>query len=160
MPTLISHVWKPSNARALTIDSFLPVPRGTTAVTPLTLNWPVKDPADVLDYQLDIGPALTGNADDAIQDVDITIDPSQPGDLSADNILADGSRIVIWFSAGQAGVTYTVTAQIVLTSGRSIQRSILLPVLALSTPSAPADAITSSANSPLTDQNGNPISSM
>src|ERR1700733_6099145 len=124
MVTLVSHVWKPSKTRTLTIDSFVPVPRGSTATVPTMLSWPAKDPGDTLDYQLDIEPALVGNEGDTIDSVDIDVDPSQPGDLSLDNTAADGYKIVIWLSSGQAGVTYNVTVKAALASGRTIQRTI------------------------------------
>lgn len=157
MPTLVSHVWKPSNARLITIDSFVPVPRGTTATAPTPLSWPSKDPGDILDYQIDIEPAIIGNEGDSIESVDIDVVPSQPGDLSADNITADGYRIVIWLSNGQAGMTYIVTVVATMASGRTLQRSILLPVVAMSVPSFPPNAIETTTQDPLTDQNGNPI---
>src|SRR6201999_3117210 len=109
MATLVSHIWKPSKSRTITIDSFVPVPRGTSANVPTLLSWPFKDPEDILDYQLDIEPALVGNEGDTVESVDVEIDPSQPGDLTLDNVAADGYRIVIWLSSGQAGVTYNVT---------------------------------------------------
>jgi|ERR1700677_4430751 hypothetical protein len=157
MATLVSHVWRPSKSRILTIDSFIPVPRGSIAIAPTPLCWPSKDPADTLDYQLDIEPALVGNEGDSIDSVDITIDPSQPGDLSLDNVSADGYKIVIWVSAGQASITYNITVKASLASGRTLQRSILLPVVALSLPSVPVNAIETTTQDPLTDQNGNPI---
>jgi hypothetical protein len=159
MATLVSHVWKPSNARTITIDSFVPVPRGSAAIAPAPLNWPSKDPGDILDYQLNLEPALIGNEGDSIESVDIDADPSQPGDLSIDNVTADGYKIVMWLSAGQAGVTYTVTVVVALASGRTLQRSMLLPVVALSSPSVPANAIQTTTQDPITDQNGNPITS-
>jgi hypothetical protein len=126
-------------------------------MAPTPLSWPSKDPGDILDYQLDIEPALIGNEGDAIESVDVDVVPSQPGDLSTDNITADGYRIVIWFSGGQAGTTYSVTALITMASGRTLQRSIYLPVVAMSLPSVPANAIETTTLDPLTDQNGNPI---
>jgi hypothetical protein len=157
MATLVSHIWKPSKARSITIDSFVPVPRGTTAAAPTPLNWPSKDPGDILDYQLDIEPALIGNEGDTIESVDIDVSPSQPGDLSTDNVTADGYRIVVWLSSGQAGVTYIVTVIVTMASGRTLQRSILLPVVAMSSPSVSANAIETTTHDPITDQNGNPI---
>jgi hypothetical protein len=157
MVTLVSHVWRPSKSRILTIDSFIPVPRGSIAIAPTPLSWPSKDPGDTLDYQLDIEPALVGNEGDSIDSVDISIDPSQPGDLSLDNVSADGSKIVLWVSSGQASITYNVTVKASLASGRTLQRSILLPVVALSLPSVPVNAIETTTQDPLTDQNGNPI---
>src|SRR5271165_1129000 len=128
MATLVSHVWKPSRTRTMTIDNFVPVPRGSIAAAPTLLSWPSKDPGDILDYQLDIEPALVGNEGDTINSVDIDVNPNQPGDLSLDNIAADGYKVVIWLSAGQAGVTYNVTVKVALASGRTLQRTILLPV--------------------------------
>jgi len=157
MSTIVSHVWKPSNTRVLTIDSFIPVPRGSSASPPFALSWPSKDPGDTLDYQLDIEPAVIGNQGDTIESVDIEVFPNQPGDLSIDNVAADGYRVIIWMSGGQAGVTYNVTAKVCLASGRALQRSMLLPVIALSSQSIPANAIESTTEDPLTDQNGNPI---
>jgi hypothetical protein len=157
MTTIVTHVWKPARTRIITIDSFVPVPRGSAAVAPAPLSWPVKDPSDVLDYQLEIAPALVGNDADTIDSVDLDIEPSQPGDLSLDNTLADGSKVVLWLSGGQAGTTYTVTVKVSLASGRVLQRAILLPVLSLSSTASPANAIETSADVPLTDQNGNPI---
>ena len=157
MTTLVSHVWKPSKSRTITIDSFVPVPRGTVAVTPALLSWPSKDPADVLDYQVSIQPALTGNEGDCIESADIDIHPNQPGDLSVDNVSADGATIIIWMSGGQSGVVYTVTIKTALASGRTLQRSIFLPVVALSSPSTPVNAIQTNLAGSLTDQNGNPI---
>src|SRR3984957_18378182 len=66
MSTTLSHVWKPSHARLVTIDSFIPVPRGSSATAPPPLNWPTRDPGDILDYILDIGPAIVGNDGDGI----------------------------------------------------------------------------------------------
>jgi hypothetical protein len=157
MATLVSHVWKPSSARNITIDSFVAVPRGSIATPPMPLSWPTKDPGDILDYQLNIEPALIGNEGDSIESTDVDISPSQPGDLSLDNITADGYKIILWLSGGQAGVIYTVTVRTALTSGRTLQRSILLPVVALSSPSVPSNAIQTTTLDPITDQNGNPI---
>ena len=96
MPTAASHVWRPSSARAVVLDSFVPVPRGSTATTPRPLAWPVKDPADVLDYLFDISAALTGNDGDSIAELDVEIGPNNPGDLTVDSAAADGATAVLW----------------------------------------------------------------
>lgn len=157
MPTPANHTWKPSNARAVVIDSFIPVARGTTAVAPAPLNWPTKDPGDVLDYILDISPAIIGNDGDGIATLDLVISPSDPGDLTLQSSTTDGSRVILWLSEGQAGTVYTITLTMTTVNGRSLVRSVLLPVLSLSVPVIPANALLSAAGSALTDQNGNPI---
>jgi hypothetical protein len=157
MSTPANHAWKPSSARLVTIDSFIPVARGTSAVAPPPLNWPVKDPGDVLDYIFDIGPAIVGNDGDGIATLDVSLTPSNPGDLIVQNTTTDGSRIILWLSQGQAGTIYTITFNISTTNGRSLQRSILLPVLMLSVSVFPPTALITTAGVVLTDQNGNPV---
>jgi hypothetical protein len=157
MSTTVSHVWKPSSARLVLIDSFVPVPRGSSAAAPLPLNWPTKDPGDILDYILDIGPAIVGNDGDGIATVEVSFAPSDPGDLELQSTTADGSRIVLWLSGGHAGTVYTITFLISTINGRSLQRSVLLPVLLLSVPVYPATAIVTASGTVLTDQNGNPV---
>jgi hypothetical protein len=157
MPTIASHVWKPSVARTVTLDAFVPVPRGTTAVVPAPPSWPLKDPGDLLDYQFDIAPALIGNDGDAISTLDITLYPANPGDLALSSTTADGTRAVLWLGCGQPGITYTVTLTIGTQAGRTIARSVLLPVATLANqPPAPCPLLTSNGT-PLVDQNGNPI---
>ena len=157
MPTVAPHVWKPSNARTVVLDAFVPVPRGSIAIAPPPLTWPVKDPADVLDYQFDISPAMTGNDGDAIATLDVTITPNNPGDLILNNAQADGNVAVLWLAEGQPGCAYTVTLMITTVNGRTIQRSVLLPVLYLSTLPIPANALMTDAGVVVTDQNGNPV---
>jgi hypothetical protein len=157
MATIASHVLKPSVARTVTIDSFIAVARGSEAITPPPLNWPAKDPNDILDYQIDFLPAVIGNDSDSIATIDISIAPSDPGDLTAVRSGADGTRAIIWMSGGQSGTIYTVTLLVTTANGRTLQRSILLPVIALSIPAVPASAMQTNTGNVLTDQNGNPI---
>lgn len=157
MSTTVSHVWKPSHARLVRVDSFIAVPRGTAAIAPPPLNWPTKDPGDVLDYILDIGPAIVGNDGDGISTLSVSVAPSNPGDLVVQSTTADGSRIILWLRDGQAGTVYTITFSITTVNGRSLQRSVLLPVLMLSVPPVPPNALLTTAGVLLTDQNGNPV---
>ncbi len=157
MPTTATHVWRPSAARTITLDAFVPVPRGTVASTPALLSWPLKDPSDLLDYQFDIAPALIGNDGDAIATLDIAINPSNPGDLSLSSTAADGTRAVLWLSGGQPGTVYTVTLTIGTQAGRVVARSVLLPVATLAVPPLPAGTILTNVGGVLVDQNGNPV---
>lgn len=137
MPTPASHVWKPSTARTVVLDCFIPVPRGSTAIAPPPLNWPTKDPADVLDY--------------------VSIEPANPGDLTLDSATTDGPVAVLWLSGGQSGTVYTINLTIGTVNGRTINRTILLPVLYLSVPPVPSNALVTDAGIVLIDQNGNPV---
>jgi hypothetical protein len=157
MVTPATHVWKPSNARTVVLDSFIPVPRGSTSVAPPPLNWPTKDPVDVLDYQFDISPALVGNDGDTIATLDVSIEPANPGDLTLNSATTDGTVVVLWLSGGQPRTIYLVNLMITTINGRTINRSILLPVLYLSVPPIPPNALITDAGVVLTDQNGNPV---
>ncbi|MEO9191535.1 MAG: hypothetical protein ABI224_16260 [Acetobacteraceae bacterium] len=112
---------------------------------------------DVLDYEFDISPALTGNDGDAISTLDVSISPDGPGDLVLASAVADGSVAVLWLSGGQPSTIYTVTIGIGTINGRTIQRSVLLPVLLLSQPPIPSNALETNAGVIITDQNGNPV---
>ncbi|MGC8474782.1 MAG: hypothetical protein ACP5NP_00370 [Acetobacteraceae bacterium] len=157
MSTPAVHISKPSSARVVQLDSFIPVPRGATAVAPPPLNWPTKDPGDVLDYGLDISPALVGNPGDVIATLDVSVSPNNPGDLTINSASVDGTTVVLWLGAGQTGTVYVVTMVLTTSSGRTLQRSVLLPVLYLSTPPVPPTAIETNAGLMITDQNGNPV---
>lgn len=157
MPNAAVHVWRPSESRLVSIDSFVPVPRGGSLTSPLPLNWAAKDPSDVLDYQVDISPALVGDDGDAVASLDVTSTPSGPGDLLITSVAADGPRIVAWVSAGRAGVIYTVTVDVTTVNGRRLQRAILLPVISLADPSVAGNVLEISSGVVLTDHNGNPL---
>lgn len=157
MPTAVTHVWKPSSARTVVLDSFIPVPRGSAAIAPPPLNWPAKDPADVLDYRFDLNLALIGNDGDGIATLDVTIEPDNPGDLALNSATADGNIAILWLSGGQAGTIYSVNITTGTLNGRTISRSILLPVLPLSTLPSSANALLTDTGDAVTDQNGNPV---
>jgi hypothetical protein len=155
--TVSTHVWRPSNARVLYLDSFVPVPRGGSASAPPALSWAVKDPSDVLDYQFDVRAAVVGNEGDSIASLTVGVSPNAPGDLVLNSASVDGTAAVMWFSGGQAGTVYTVTLSISTINGRCVQRSVLLPVLSLSSNAPTITSLTTDAGLTLTDQNGNPV---
>ena len=157
MPNAINPIWRPSTARTLVIDGFVPVPRGSSASAPAPLQWPVKDPEDVLDYQFDITPALLGNDKDTIRTLDVTIAPNRSGDLAVVSAQADGPIAVLWMQGGLSGVTYAVRLSIGTANGRVVVRDVLLPVLSLSSPDAAPSNLLTDNGLPLLDGNGDPL---
>jgi hypothetical protein len=157
MSTPASHLWKPSNARYVQIDGFVPTPRGPQIPPALPLQWPAKDPGDTLDYVFDIAPALTANPGDTIATLDVTISPGDPGDLTLASSSADGARAVLWLTGGQPLTNYTVTITISTTGGRTLARSVALPVITLASIPAPESALTTPSGQPLTDPTGTPL---
>jgi hypothetical protein len=139
------------------IDGCVPLARASAQQAVPPPQWPVKDPADVLDYQVDISAAMVGNPGDSIASADIAIVPSLPGDLQLNSIAIDGQRVLLWLANGQSGTLYEVTVTMVTINGRVLQRGILLPVQAMSNQDAPPGALQIGTGAPLLDQNGNPI---
>jgi len=155
MATTAAHLYRPSAARVVVLDGFVPGPRGSLAMAPPA--WPAKDPADVLDYQFDIAPALSGHAGDAVATLDVAISPASPGDLSVASAAADGARAVLWLQGGRAGTTYSVTLTIGTQAGRTLSRSVLLPVVALAGVPPRVTSIQTETGSELVDESGNPL---
>ncbi len=156
MPTPANHLYRPSAARTLVLDGTVPGPRGSRPGS--RPCWPAKDPADVLDYQFDIAPALTGAEGDAVATLDVSISPADLGGVALVSAAADGARAVLWLGGGQAGVTYAVTLTIGTQAGRVLSRAVLLPVRALSGPAALSNVLLTEAGAPVLDGAGNSIS--
>ena len=152
-----TRIWQVSSARLIEIEGFIPTPRGMTLLPPQPLAWPEKDPSDTLDYVFEIAPALVGNAGDTIVNLAVSISPNNPGDLILASAAADGTRAVLWLTGGQPSTNYTVTINITTTCGRSLSRSISLPVVALASVVAPSTAITTPYGAPLTSPLGSVI---
>jgi hypothetical protein len=157
MSTPASHLWRPSNARNVQIDGFVPTPRGPQIPPATPLAWPAKDPGDTLDYVFDIAPALTANPGDTIATLDVSISPNNPGDLTLASSSADGARAVFWLTGGQALTTYSVTVTISTTGGRTLARSIALPVVSLANVVVSESDLTTPSGEPLTDPTGTPL---
>ena len=157
MATAVSYRWQPTTTRVVTIDYCGPIPRGTLQTLPQLLAWPTKDPGDTLDYVVDYSEALAGDNGDAIETLDVVISPNQTGDLTLTTSGADGSQAILWLTGGQIGTTYSVTVSVTTNNGRSIVRTIYLPVVALSIQTSSGPAITDQSGAPLTDQTNTSI---
>lgn len=151
------HVWRPARARTVVLDGFNPVPRGATSGALASLSWPAKDPADVLDHQLDISAAICGNEGDVIASVSAEVSPAGTGDLVVTSVAADGTVAVLWLAGGRNGVIYTVELSITTLAGRTVNRAVLLPVISLTEGLPPDTSLLTELGLVVTDQNGNPI---
>jgi hypothetical protein len=89
------------------------------------LRWPVKDPADNLDYSIDWRDQLAlADAADTIAGVVWTVPPG----LTAGLQIEAGGVATTWLSGGTAGAEYVVACRITTAAGRVIERSARLPV--------------------------------
>lgn len=117
----------------------------------------MKDPQDTLDFVVDYTNALAGDEGDAIAALDVAISPAGPGDLTLVSSQTEGVQAILWLAAGQAGVNYAVTVVVSTNSGRSIARTISLPVVQLATASAFGTILTDQSGAAITDQAGSPL---
>ena len=157
-PTAIPQVARPSGARLVTLDGLLPLPRGVVPSDIPPLVWPAKDPGDVLDFALDATAALAGDTTDRIAAVGVAIVPQASGaDLQLGHAVADGAVAVLWLASGQAGTVYAVQVTMSTQNGRTIGRTVLLPVQQMAAVAPPTSVLTTGAGAVVTDQNGNPI---
>jgi hypothetical protein len=157
MGTPANHLWRPSTARYVLVDGFVPTPRGPQIPPPVPLAWPAKDPGDTLDYVFDITPALAANPGDMISTLDVTISPDNAGDLVLASSSVDGARAVLWLTGGIAQTSYAVTVTISTSGGRSLVRSVNLLVAPLAVVVAPVNALTTPAGTALTGPTGTPL---
>lgn len=151
------HSYKPSNARLLTLGGFTPVPRGAVAAPPAMPSWPVKDPNDLLDYAVDLSPAVVGDDGDSAVSVNVISSPSSTGDVVINSISSDGLLVVLWIGGGNTGTIYTIDLNVTLASGRVLSRSIALPVYTLSGAAPTTANLVTETGANITDGNGNPI---
>lgn len=81
-----------------------------------------KQPADVLDYDIDYATWLPDN--DALNSVSASVLPA--GDLLVDLILLieNNTRVKLWVSGGTAGTTYKIEVTVTTTDGRVKQDEI------------------------------------
>lgn len=86
----------------------------------------LKDPEAALDYAVDWGAEYLNG--DAVSQSSWTVVPTEPGGLSIVQSSFDASIATVTASGGVAGHVYQLTNQVVLVSGLTDSRSIVLRV--------------------------------
>lgn len=92
------------------------------------LKWPYKDPAEVLDYQIDWSKRLES---DTVAASTWTVTPSDGTLLIGTGAQAPtwGPRsTTVWLSGGTLDVTYTVTNTMTSARGRVMEQSVELEI--------------------------------
>jgi hypothetical protein len=87
----------------------------------MTLKWPVKDPDEVLDYQVDWTEKL---ATDTIATSTWIV----PAGLTKDSDSNTPTKTTIWLSGGTPGEQYGITNRITTTGGRTIEQWLTIRV--------------------------------
>lgn len=89
----------------------------------MRLEWPFKDPDEVLDYEIDYSSRLNG---DAIISSTWII----PAGIVMDSAFASATVSTIWLSGGTIGETYTLVNRIITSGGRTMDQSVRLKIRA------------------------------
>jgi hypothetical protein len=82
------------------------------------LNWPPKDPDEILDYQIDWADRL--GVGDTIQTSTWTVPAGITGSLQS----AAAQNVTIWLSGGTVGKTYQIHNRIISTGGRTMDQTV------------------------------------
>jgi hypothetical protein len=88
----------------------------------MALQWPPKDPAEVLDYSMDWKARL---ATDTISTSTWTV----PSGITKNTDSFAATATTIWLSAGVLGKTYILTNTIVTAGGRTMDQSVALTMV-------------------------------
>lgn len=81
------------------------------------LQWPDKDPNEVLDYQIDWSARL---GSDTISTSTWTV----PSGITQTTSSSTSTTTTIWLSGGTTGTKYTLTNEITTTGGRTMDESV------------------------------------
>jgi hypothetical protein len=89
----------------------------------MAINWPSKDPDEVLDYRWNI----KLDEGDTIASATIT---KTDGDVAVGNQTSDQTGVTVWLSGGSDGTTSTFRGVATTTGGRTIEETLYLPIVA------------------------------
>jgi hypothetical protein len=91
------------------------------------LQWPIAEPADILDYLID---ATLAAGNDYIASASVSVSPSGTGEMSPVSVTVTGAIINVKLSGGVAGRTYLVRVDAITQLTREYSWVVTLPVSA------------------------------
>ena len=86
------------------------------------MDWPAKDPDEVLDYKLDWSARLASG--DTIASSAWVV----PNGIAQDSATSDDTTATIWLSGGEAGRSYAIQCRVTTAQGRTHDQTVRLPV--------------------------------
>lgn len=87
----------------------------------MALEWPFKDPDEVLDYQLDWSARLD-------EDTIVTSTWVVPTGITKDSDTNTTDTTTIWLSGGTTGEAYTLANRITTVGGRTMDQSVKIKI--------------------------------
>ncbi len=92
------------------------------------MQWPAKDPDDVLDFALDWSEQLEADGTVEVPDTITTATWTVPAGLTKNSQVEEDGLVTVWLSGGEAGSRYDIGCRIVTGGGRTYDRTISLSV--------------------------------
>ena len=93
----------------------------------MALQWPAKDPEDMLDYTLDFSLWLQG---DVISNAQSYVDYATSQSLAVYKVdFSSGQTVITWLEGGLSGELATVTVVANTSLGRTKEVSVVLPII-------------------------------
>jgi hypothetical protein len=93
----------------------------------MALQWPPKDPDDMLDYTLDFSLWLNG---DVISNASSTVDFATSASLSVYKVdFSSGVKVISWLQGGTSGDIASVNVIASTSLGRTKEVTVVLPIM-------------------------------
>lgn len=134
----------PSALRTLVLADFQPSASYGVVLAAPALLWPSKQPAETLDYSLDVS-AFLADAGDELAQVTVSTSPANPGDLAPVLLQVGTGVITAMLAGGQPGTDYGVQIELTTAQGR-----VLAPAGAISVTGPFSERGAPAAQPPLT----------
>ena len=87
----------------------------------------VKQPWEVLDWDIDCSPAFNGTPD-TVASVSIEVTPDEVGGVTAQAVLMGTDQVKCWFYGGNENTEYTAEVFITTVAGRQKEDEIIVSI--------------------------------
>lgn len=91
------------------------------------LAWPMAQPADVLDYSLDVSAALA-DIGSTLAGISVSAAPSGAGELTVNSASFSGGVITVWLAGGVPSRSYTVQIVATTADAQELTWFVALPI--------------------------------
>lgn len=92
------------------------------------MEWPAKDPDDVLDYSIDWSEQLEADGAEGYPDTISNVVWTVPAPLSKNSQTLGSGIATAWISGGEDGTRYEIRCRITTSGGRTYDRTVSLAV--------------------------------
>ncbi len=92
------------------------------------MQWPAKDPDDVLDFSVDWSEVLEADGPVGTPDTIVSVDWTVPSPLTKNSQAEALGIATVWIAGGELGGRYEIQCRLVTGGGRTYDRTVTLSV--------------------------------